>query len=418
MADQDNILQFLAVNGPSLPTKVAKLIRSEIIIASAHLSDLASQGKVKISDLKVGGSPLYYLPGQESLLLNFAQSNMNPQDYRVLLALQDNKVLRENEIELLYKVALRSLKDFAFPLHVTHQNKTELFWKWFLLSEQETNQIIREMLIGKHVEENKSILTSTEPHPIDQLEKFISPVNLNPTNPLQVSTEEIKKEDNILRVKEAVAVKETIAVKPEIKEEKIIKKKIIHPKESVKEFTREPIKEEVIQRLPVKEVIKETIKEKNKETPKEIIKEPIKEIIKEEEQKKLASVSESNDKKSKIALLEKQVKKKVIVSDDFILVVEEYFKGKKIVIEQSEILRKNAEIDFIIKVPSVVGHLTYFCKAKNKAKCDEKDLSSAYMEAQIKKLPLLLLYSNEFTKKAQEMLDTGAFENAIVKKIE
>ena len=90
--------------------------------------------------------------------------------------------------------------------------------------------------------------------------------------------------------------------------------------------------------------------------------------------------------------------------------------NKEIIVQEHEIIRKN-EINLVLKVPSAVGQVTYFCKAKKKAKCDEGDLSAAYMEAQIKKLPLLFLYTHELTKKAQEMLATDAFQNAIVSKL-
>jgi len=329
MSDQDRILQFLGINGPVLPTKVAKLVlKSEIIIASAHLSDLAAQGKVKISDLKVGGSPLYYLPGQEDQLENFAQNNMNPHDYRIMLNLKDKKVLREKELDLLSKVALRNLKDFAFPLQVTYHGQAELFWKWHLLPEEESNILIKELLFKSEKKE--------EPAEV-------------PLAPLP-KTEEISPEE---REKRMHAIWE---------------------------------------------------KTMTKEVPE----------AKKEEQTKL-DVPEEKIKKEKT---EKPARKRTTISEEFLPLLEEYFKSKKIVVEQKEILRKNAEINFLIKVPSVVGSLTYYCKAKNKAKCDEKDLSSAYMEAQIKKLPLLLLYSNELTKKAQEMLESGAFENAIVKRME
>src|SRR3989344_2212439 len=119
MADQDKIIHFLRLIGPTLPSKVAKNINTEILIASAHLSDLAAQGKVKISRLKVGGSPLYYLPGQEEQLYHFAAGNLNHKDFQVLEQLRQKKVLRENSLDLLSKVALRSLHDFAVPLHVT-----------------------------------------------------------------------------------------------------------------------------------------------------------------------------------------------------------------------------------------------------------------------------------------------------------
>jgi len=88
-----------------------------------------------------------------------------------------------------------------------------------------------------------------------------------------------------------------------------------------------------------------------------------------------------------------------------------------IALDQKETLRKNAELNFLIRIPSLVGETMYFCKAKNKQRCDEKDLAAAYMEAQVKKMPLLFLYTNELNKKAQEMLESGAFANVIVKKI-
>ena len=75
MLDQDKILNFLKVTGPTLPAKVAKNINTNILLASAHLSDLSSQGKVKISKLKIGGSPLYFLPGQEGEQYRFYQGS-------------------------------------------------------------------------------------------------------------------------------------------------------------------------------------------------------------------------------------------------------------------------------------------------------------------------------------------------------
>jgi len=106
------------------------------------------------------------------------------------------------------------------------------------------------------------------------------------------------------------------------------------------------------------------------------------------------------------------------VDDEFFPQIEHFFNKLEVKIEQKETLRKNAEMNFILRVPSVVGDITYFSKAKSKTRCDEKDLSAAYMEAQAKKLPLLFLYTNELNKKSLEMLDSGVFENVVVKKIE
>ena len=60
----DKILNFLKFSGPSLAMRIAKNIEQDSIIASAYLSELVEQRKIKISNLKIGTSPLYYLPGQ------------------------------------------------------------------------------------------------------------------------------------------------------------------------------------------------------------------------------------------------------------------------------------------------------------------------------------------------------------------
>ena len=342
----DQILLYIKANGPVVPTRIAKVIKSEILIASAHLSDLATQGKVKVSNLKIGGSPLYYLHGQEDQLLNFVQGNTNPKDYAVLEVLMEKKVLRESTLDLLSKVALRELKDFAIPLHVRTKDSAELFWKYYLLSSEQTNE-----LIG-------TILMSEEPQ--------------------KVAEAGIVKEEPIL----------------EVPTEPVFEKKVVGESK---------IKE--------KSIIKEIEKQKDSYRKKgEKIEKQIEKSIKTEKQETL-------EKKPVLKKIE-PVMKSSSVEDVFLIEIERYCKEMDIKVEQRDIVRKNKEINLIISIPSVVGRVSFFCKAKSKNKCDEKDLSSAYMEAQIKKLPLLFIYTNNFTKKSQEMLESGAFDNAVVKRLE
>lgn len=329
MDSQEKILGFLHANGPALPSKVAKHLGTEILLASAMLSDLSSQGKVKISFLKIGGSPLYYLPGQEEKLYSFAAGNLNPKDLAVLTALKERKVIREATADLLTKVALRSLKDFAVPLKVTAQGQVELFWKWRLLSEPETKEA---------------------------LARIISPLQ------------------------------ETVSVPPEI----------VAPMPPVPASPPESA-------LPAQPVALSAVK-----AP--------------ETQQRLPESGHERDGEEipKKKHLFQKIREKVRrhTEDSFSAELENFCQKLKITIEQKEVIRKNAEIDALAIVPSVVGKVKYFCKAKNKAKCDEKDLSAAYMEAQMKKLPLLFLYSEELSKKAQEMLDSGAFENIVARKVD
>ncbi len=349
---QDQILNFLSVTGPTTPTKVAKNIKTEIFLASAHLSDLASRGKVKISNLKVGESPLYYLPGQEEQLYSFAAGNINLKDLSVLERLKSRKIMRESELDLLSKVALRSLKDFAVPLNVNFSERTELFWKWHLFSSEETNEIIGSML--------------NNPAP-------------------QEKQEENKKEnqqDAWQATPEAGIIRET--------EEK-------HISEDKEKYIDLEVSEG---RIAVK---KEQLAARKKEEQKKLGETPIERL--------------STPKKTKEKMEKMYIKKPAVISDEFLPRLETYFRNLEIDIEDKEIIRKNSEINLLVRVTSAIGKMKYFCKAKNKKRCDEKDISSAYMEAQMKKLPLLFICTSEISKKAQVMLNSGAFENMILTRI-
>ncbi len=328
MLDQDRILQYIGSIGPTTPSKIAKVINTDTLLASAHLSDLASQKKVKISSVKIGGTPLYYLPGQEERLYQFAQGNINPKDHEVLEMLKVQRVLREVELELLPRVALRGLKDFAIPFNVTIGGQTELFWKFYLVSEAERDQMVKQMLtpVEEKREEGRVEL------PMSEAQGAAAGVQEEVTfgvTQIGLGGEHIEKQRSLV-----------------------------------------------------------------------------------EQEGEIRGYSE------KVGQRAKPKRKRVVVAETFLEDIEDHFKKLKIIIEQKETVKKNGELNLFVKVPSVVGTIRYFCKAKNKSKCDEKDLSLAYMEAQIKKLPLLFLYTDELAKKAQEMLDSGAFENMVVRKME
>ena len=354
MRDQDKILYFLKVVGPTIPAKVAKNINTEIMLASAHLSDLAAQGKVKISNLKVGGTPLYYLQGQEEQLFHFAAGNLNPKDFQVLEILKQQKILRENSLDLLSKVALRSLKDFAVPLHVTITGNKELFWKWHLLSDEEASAGIKQMLFAREEEPSSPAVEEQQ-----SLPRALSPSS--PQSTRQLSEQRLSEQ----------------------------------PRESGKESALWLEQQEHLDETVLKE-------------PEEELQEKIEKVLSQN----------SNSKPAKTKRAPRKPKPQQDLLDNFLPSAESFLADKEIAIQEREIVRKNAEVNLVIKVPSAVGAVTYFCKVKKKAKCDEGDVSAAYMEAQIKKLPLLFIYTHELTKKAQEMLATDAFQNALVAKLE
>jgi len=285
MGTREDILKFVESSGPVIPVQIAKEIKSNILIASAHLSELASTKSIKISSLKFGGSPLYYIPGHEAKLERFVD-NLPSKEREAFNLLKQKKILRDSQVEPSIRVALRQIKDFAIPLQVNYKGSTEIFWRYFLLNNEETEKTIRLEL-----------------------------------NPEQKETAEVKKEI----IEESKNSKEVQAV--------------------------------VVKDIPKKE-----------------------------------------DKLVKAKLLKEK-------QDNFLDEIKRYFKKNSVELLEENILRKGAEYNFVIKLPSSVGDLSYYCVAKSKKTVNDGDLSSAFINAQSRKLPLLFLTKGGLTKRAQEMLD-------------
>lgn len=93
-----------------------------------------------------------------------------------------------------------------------------------------------------------------------------------------------------------------------------------------------------------------------------------------------------------------------IEDDDFFEDVKRFFEKSSIIIKEQRLQKRNSEIDFVIVVPTVVGNVEFFCKAKKKERNTDTDLAYARLQAETKNLPTLYLTTGEITKKAEEML--------------
>ena len=109
---KERILSIIQSQGPSLPVHIAAQTGLSIIFASAFLSELISDKKIKISNLRVGSSPLYLVPGQEQMLENFSQY-LKSKEKDAFILLKEKKFLKDSEMEPAIRVALRGIKDFA-----------------------------------------------------------------------------------------------------------------------------------------------------------------------------------------------------------------------------------------------------------------------------------------------------------------
>lgn len=191
METNERVLNIFKEKGPLLPVQVSKEIKDSILMTSARLSELLSSKQIKISNIKVGGSPLYYYQGQESKLQNFAD-NLHGVERKAYDSLSENKLLRDSNQEPAIRVALRQIKDFAIPLQVNYENKTEIFWKWYLMDNKEAEPLIREVL-----SKQEKAIPAEEP----QIEKAIGkkPIEKIAEKP----KEEIKKELEPIELKKS-----------------------------------------------------------------------------------------------------------------------------------------------------------------------------------------------------------------------
>ena len=131
------IITSIQRRGPSLPVQIAKEVNMASLFVSAFLAELVGNKKVRVSNLKVGGSPLYYLDGQEEKLENF-HNYMHPKEAEAFLLLKKNKILKDSDQEPAIRVALRSIKDFSAPLSVNN----ELYWRHTFIPELEARAMI------------------------------------------------------------------------------------------------------------------------------------------------------------------------------------------------------------------------------------------------------------------------------------
>jgi hypothetical protein len=163
---KEKILSTIRARGPILPVQIAKEINFSPLFASAFLSELKDEGKLKISNMRVGSSPLYYLPGQEAMLERFVPY-LNQREKEAFQKLKQEKILEDVNQDPVVRVALRAIKDFAVPVKVRVNGEMKLFWKYFVLADDEITKIIEEdskkKEVKREVREEKEEVSVEEP---------------------------------------------------------------------------------------------------------------------------------------------------------------------------------------------------------------------------------------------------------------
>lgn len=144
---KEAVLQYVKLNGPILPVEAARHVKTELMLTSALLSELVSEKRIAISKAKIGGSPVYYLPGQEARLSRLYEY-LGEKPKKAYTLLKEKSVLRDSILEPWARVALRELLDFAKRIDVKIGEGTEIFWKWHLTNDEDAKREIVRIVKG------------------------------------------------------------------------------------------------------------------------------------------------------------------------------------------------------------------------------------------------------------------------------
>lgn len=145
---KSKILEVIQQRGPEFPVRVASTIGQNNIFTAAFMSELVGEQKLKLSNMRVGGSPLYYIQGQEEQLQKYTEY-LNHKEREAFKLLKEKEILQDSEQEPAIRVALRSIKDFAVPIKIIDNNQEKIFWKIHTLSNEKAKEIIEKIVNPK-----------------------------------------------------------------------------------------------------------------------------------------------------------------------------------------------------------------------------------------------------------------------------
>ncbi|MBT7903376.1 hypothetical protein HN587_05935 [Candidatus Woesearchaeota archaeon] len=420
--NQSKILQLISIKGPVIPSNINKELNLNILFTSAMLSELVDNKILKLSNLKFGGSPLYFKPGQEHLLQNFS-NKLNAKDRDTFDLLKSKKILQDSTQTPLVRVSLREIKDFAIPLEVSHNNSTEIFWKWYLLSNDESSVFIKKLL-GI---EDKS---APEVEKVDEVPKADVPEN----NQVQSQNTQVQKENSNSIAAEHIQptqkpitqthpAQPTPVESPRPNAQPNVEPEVLTQKSQVPSTTSDsevPSKAQLNDHQTILELEQSLLKHRNDLINQQ--KSIISDLRKEISQIKEISRDKPKPKKSKLESISNETQKTFekplpqIPDDEFGSQISSFLKSNDIKLIDIKIIRKNSELDLVLDVPSPVGVISFYCKAKSKKTINDGDLSSAFVQGQLKKLPVLFVTSGKLTKRAEEML-SNEFKGMVINNI-
>ena len=364
MVTAHDVLEYISQAGPVLPKHVAEAFGISTLFASAFLSELSSKKSIKTSHLKIGGSPLYYTDEHRDRLVDY-RANLHEKEQKTFEMLRSERILDDSKLELLDRVALRKMEDFAVPLAVDVGGTRRIFWKYYLAADDEAARAVSELLSSEqgetqsaastaaHVSDAGSDATESEPAQPD-------PAEHEPSEPESVVAGPSKAEppeEPAVRTVAPERVEPAIEGTSERAESTATPEPTNKPEGHKNESEKPRERREAQARIPVENV-------------------------------RITHAPDATE-----ALTTDPLGKDVLA----------YFNEKGIGIIEAEVVRKNTCLG-VCSVPSPIGDLDYYFYAKEKKSITDKDVKEAFAEAAILGYPLLYIAKGDVKKNATELI--------------
>lgn len=213
---ESQIYECVRISGPVLPLQISKAIGKDLLFSGAILSQLVSKKMILISHAKIGGSPVYYVKGQEQKL-SVLYSHLPHKEREAYNLLKEKKILLDRNQEPSIRVALRNLRDFSVPFQAVVNGREELFWIWYTASESDIKTAF-----GQKDEQEKIVKPEVKIQPevkmqevkVEKKEEKVEQKKIEIRQRASVEDDFLKQVQNFLNIN-----------KIEVLEEQIIKKK-------------------------------------------------------------------------------------------------------------------------------------------------------------------------------------------------
>ena len=184
---KEKIILVIKTRGPSLPVHIASETGMSMLFSSAFLSELLSEKKLKLSNMRVGSSPLYLIPGQEPLLENFAQ-HLKSKEKEAFSLLKEEKILKDSDQLPAIRVAIRAIHDFAIPF----KKNDEIYWRYFTTPKSEEDSIKVSFTPKEETKEEPEPQPTKQPEP-QSLDIFNKETKEKPVKKPQPTKKPVKK---------------------------------------------------------------------------------------------------------------------------------------------------------------------------------------------------------------------------------